>query len=256
MPVTGILVINNDTNFGEELKRGLTADCPITSIDDINEARDILKSANNGIKQVVFGMIDDNIDKREFARTVERLNPCIRFFDAIEYMRQGIGCFTARNFPKEPGNDIRKLVKIVSETIEKCYMNPISLKEIASMSNSISAKQLSYAFKQHHIENKTYSRVLMEKRISVAKSDLANTSRSIEDIAFSVGYKSAKKFYKAFKKITYMTPGEYRRCCGNSLHRRTKEQKAESAKEEIKRWEQLGKETGVGEYSQGVNKTC
>lgn len=96
----------------------------------------------------------------------------------------------------------------------------------------------------------------MEKRISVAKVRLKITSDSIEEIAFSVGYKSAKKFYKAFRKITHMTPGEYRNCYGSSLHRRTKEQKSESAKEEIKRLEQLEKETWIRECGQEVNKTC
>lgn len=52
---------------------------------------------------------------------------------------------------------------------------------------------------------------LIQRRIEEAKKLLLTTSRTISDIAVSVGYENISSFSSSFKKLTGQTPGEYRR---------------------------------------------
>ena len=54
-------------------------------------------------------------------------------------------------------------------------------------------------------------------RIKVATILLKNTSKSITDIAFEVGFSSSNYFTIAFKKITGLTPSEYKKHTSVSL---------------------------------------
>lgn len=48
-------------------------------------------------------------------------------------------------------------------------------------------------------------------RVQHAKRMLARTQKSVEDIAWGVGYEDASAFHRLFKRITHVTPGTYRR---------------------------------------------
>lgn len=48
-------------------------------------------------------------------------------------------------------------------------------------------------------------------RVQQAKRMLARTQRSIEEIAWGVGYEDSSAFHRLFKRITRVTPGTYRR---------------------------------------------
>ncbi|MDR2981107.1 MAG: AraC family transcriptional regulator [Puniceicoccales bacterium] len=50
----------------------------------------------------------------------------------------------------------------------------------------------------------------MEKRIEAAKDVLANTDRSVTDIALDLGFASSQHFAREFKSITGQTPSDYR----------------------------------------------
>lgn len=63
------------------------------------------------------------------------------------------------------------------------------------------------------IKNKTgknYTELLQEKRLSQACFYLKNTSMTIEDIAFSVGYENISYFYRIFKSSYGFSPKKYR----------------------------------------------
>jgi len=57
----------------------------------------------------------------------------------------------------------------------------------------------------------TYSDVVQEVRFSMASDLLANPDMNIADIAFAAGYENAPHFSRAFKRLTGMTPRDYRR---------------------------------------------
>ena len=55
------------------------------------------------------------------------------------------------------------------------------------------------------------SQYIQDVRVNMAKEFLTNTSRSIKEIAFELGYENKDYFFTAFKKVAGMTPTEYRK---------------------------------------------
>jgi len=58
----------------------------------------------------------------------------------------------------------------------------------------------------------TYSDIVQEARFSIASDLMADSDMNIADIAFAAGYENAPHFSRAFKRLTGMTPRDYR--CG------------------------------------------
>lgn len=54
------------------------------------------------------------------------------------------------------------------------------------------------------------SQYIQEVRINMAKEMLTNTSRSIKEIAFELGYENKDYFFTVFKKVVGITPANYR----------------------------------------------
>jgi len=52
---------------------------------------------------------------------------------------------------------------------------------------------------------------LRSERMQVARSLLADSGRSIKEIASMTGYRSVNSFIKAFKKMYGVTPGDFRK---------------------------------------------
>lgn len=61
----------------------------------------------------------------------------------------------------------------------------------------------------HKEVGKTFSQILLEKRMERAVILLRNTTLSIEEIAALIGYSDHSNFYKAFKDFYGMTPRDY-----------------------------------------------
>ncbi|MDD3806376.1 MAG: helix-turn-helix transcriptional regulator, partial [bacterium] len=64
------------------------------------------------------------------------------------------------------------------------------------------------------------SAFLLNLRINRARTLLANSDCTIEQIAKSVGYREPKVFSKIFKKINRLSPSSYRDDCNNFLLKR------------------------------------
>ncbi|MTW19590.1 helix-turn-helix transcriptional regulator [Allochromatium palmeri] len=56
----------------------------------------------------------------------------------------------------------------------------------------------------------TYSDIVQEARFSIASDLIADSDLNIADIAFAAGYDNAPHFSRAFKRLTGMTPRDYR----------------------------------------------
>lgn len=105
---------------------------------------------------------------------------------------------------KEVSNAIVKVQQFIDahlhldlsrETIaEQVYLNPAYLSRL---------------FRKE--TGKSLTDYMVEQRMSKAKVELARTNVKISDIAVSVGYSNFSHFSKLFKKMTGMTPQEYRR---------------------------------------------
>ena len=98
---------------------------------------------------------------------------------------------------------IRKSIEYLNHN----YYRDISLLELASMSN-MSRNYFCTFFKQvMHMTTIQYIDLI---RVNKATLLLKTTSKSILEIAGDIGYNNLSSFNSAFKKITNITPREYR----------------------------------------------
>lgn len=103
-----------------------------------------------------------------------------------------------------PPTQFRKIMN----AIEESYTQDIRLSELAKRFY-LSASYLSVLIKKE--TGLTFSNLLIQKRISLAKRMLAETDRPIQDIMEQVGYKDYSHFIKLFKKYAHCTPYAYRK---------------------------------------------
>ena len=73
----------------------------------------------------------------------------------------------------------------------------------------ISNYYLSHIFKRYNTESPM--QYVIKKRIELAKSLLANTDLSIEDVSLRCGYDDKYYFYRVFNNRTKTTPAQYRK---------------------------------------------
>lgn len=93
------------------------------------------------------------------------------------------------------------------EFINQNYSEEITLSQISSTFN-FNPYYFSKLFKKYTgVSFKTY---LTKLRIQKACQLLKNTSKSIKEISFAVGFSDPNYFIKAFKKFTGMTPSAFR----------------------------------------------
>jgi AraC-like DNA-binding protein len=110
-------------------------------------------------------------------------------------------------FHESNESDTIRLNKVCSYTLAK-YKKEITLQEIASIAN-LSVTSFCRYFKL--MTKKTYSDFLTEIRISHACRLLIEDKMPTEVICFECGFNNISNFYRHFKRVTNMTPLEYKR---------------------------------------------
>ncbi|MEK6265075.1 MAG: response regulator [Clostridium sp.] len=103
--------------------------------------------------------------------------------------------------------DVYGSIPMVLEYLNKNYHHDISLNDVAKSVN-LSYNYLSKVFKDEI--GKSFIDYLTELRIEKSMKLLANQNISIKEICLKNGYNDPNYYSKAFKKITGMTPTEYR----------------------------------------------
>lgn len=102
-----------------------------------------------------------------------------------------------------------QLLSEIRMYIENNYASPdLSLDHIGDKFN-INGKYSSQLFKQQF--NMTFADFLINLRMEHAKRMLLETEESINDIAMKVGYLHPISFGRAFKRMTGVTPSDYRK---------------------------------------------
>lgn len=115
-------------------------------------------------------------------------------------------CRERQNLLKEDGNESRRLR--IEEYFSSHYNEAITEDDLARHMN-LSKRQLSRLLAQFYASS--FRRILIRIRLQRAAQLLAESDRSIEEIAYSVGYNSLSGFYSAFLQTFEMTAGEYRK---------------------------------------------
>ncbi|MGM0852466.1 MAG: response regulator transcription factor [Bacillota bacterium] len=105
----------------------------------------------------------------------------------------------------------RRIQEIVSY-VETYYMEDISLEKLSKMF-FLTREHISRTFKKE--TGMTLSKFVTKLRIQQAKSWLVETEESIYSIATMLGYQDEKYFSKLFKKVTGLTPFEFRSSGGS-----------------------------------------
>ncbi|PWT71893.1 MAG: AraC family transcriptional regulator [Bacteroidetes bacterium] len=98
-------------------------------------------------------------------------------------------------------------IKQAQEFIEKNVTEKISVEELA----------LKYAIGRRHFERRfkkathnTPVEYIQRVRIEAAKKELENSGKNVNEVMYDVGYSDTKAFRTIFKKITGLSPIEYR----------------------------------------------
>jgi len=110
-------------------------------------------------------------------------------------------------FYKSNEMDTLRLNTVCSYTLAN-YRKDITLEEISSLSN-LSVTSFCRYFKL--MTNKTYYDFLIEIRISHACRALIEDKSPTEVICFECGFNNVSNFYRHFKKVTGLTPLDYKR---------------------------------------------
>lgn len=104
-------------------------------------------------------------------------------------------------------NKYKSVVQDAKEYIEENFSQELTLDKIA---NAVSYSKSRFCFLFKAVAGETCIEYLNRVRIEKAKELLKNTSLSITEISFNVGYYTTSNFNKNFKLITGVTPKSYR----------------------------------------------
>ena len=110
---------------------------------------------------------------------------------------------------QQPTEDLGKKELLVRELIRYIDSHEQITLDLLAEKFHLSKYYLSRTF--HEVAGISLWDYIQYSRVSRAQYLLRNTSDSIDSILFRCGFNNIQHFYKCFKKITGMTPGEFRK---------------------------------------------
>lgn len=151
-------------------------------------------------------LYSSNIELSQLAVYDNRLINCYSLENYMSFFEQYFS--EAALLIKQKKEDHDHITDFVIDYLEKHYSEDIYLDLLADKLK-ISSGYLSSYFKEKIGMN--FTEYLNEMRIDKAKQFLTNSNIKVQDIASKVGYTSINSFFRMFKKLTGVTPGEYRK---------------------------------------------
>lgn len=100
-----------------------------------------------------------------------------------------------------------ELIKEVQTIIEKNYQDKLTVDELAA-EISLSRRSLERRFKKATAN--TVVEYSQRVKIEAAKKQLETTRKNVNEVMYDVGYSDSKSFRNLFRKLTGLTPNEYR----------------------------------------------
>lgn len=187
-------------------------DCLGRDLLDLPEAFQLPKLFEKAKKGLEFhGKAREKIAKLMIAITkAEDLDRLILMLSLLREMSL-TGKYTtiasAHGFYKSNEIETIRINKVCAYTLSN-YKKDITLEQIAAISN-LSVTSFCRYFKT--MTKKTYYDFLTEIRVSHACRHLIDGSMTISMICFESGFNNISNFYRHFKKVTGITPSEYRK---------------------------------------------
>ncbi len=99
-------------------------------------------------------------------------------------------------------------IKKAQGFIEKNFQDKITIDQL-SATLAINRRSLERRFKK--ATNNTVAEYVQRVKIEAAKKSFETSRKNITEVMFDVGYSDTKAFRETFKKITGMTPNDYRK---------------------------------------------
>jgi len=99
-------------------------------------------------------------------------------------------------------------VKKAQDFIEKNYEEKITIEQLTSML-ALSRRNLERRFKK--ATSNTVTEYMQRVKIEAAKKSFESSRKNINEVMYEVGYSDTKAFRTTFRKITGLSPVEYRR---------------------------------------------
>jgi transcriptional regulator GlxA family with amidase domain len=123
---------------------------------------------------------------------------------AVDIDRESQAAFMM--FEGQKNHDDKEILK-AQEYIEENYTERIAVDELADRSNT-GRRSFERRFKK--ATNNTIVEYIQRVKIEAAKRSFESSRKNINEVMFDVGYTDTKAFRTVFKKITGLTPVEYR----------------------------------------------
>ena len=98
-------------------------------------------------------------------------------------------------------------IKQAQEFIEKNFQEKMTVDQLATM-HALSRRNLERRFKKATAN--TVVEYIQRVKVEVAKKDLESSRKNINEVMYDVGYSDVKAFREVFRKITGMSPLEYK----------------------------------------------
>src|SRR5882724_1053986 len=134
--------------------------------------------------------------------------------DAVSHLAiEGLGleliAAFARDFERREDTSPRpqRWLGQAHELVKSRYLEHLTLNDIAS-SVGVHPVTLAREFRRHY--DYTVGELMRRERIGFACRELLKPEESIADVAVSAGFYDQSHFAKVFKRLTGITPGEYR----------------------------------------------
>lgn len=160
---------------------------------------------------VIFGKTKDQLAdlmrKAIHATNLERIIILLTILKTLAETDEYELITTRNAFYQSNESETLRINKICTYTLSN-YKKEITLEEVASLSN-LSITSFCRYFKL--MTKKTYYDFLIEIRISHACRYLIENKLPTEMICFNCGFNNVSNFYRHFKKVTGMTPLDYKR---------------------------------------------
>ena len=198
--------------FSLSLIEGTTLDySQISFINPIIESKllfkNIITNKDNGYTSILnsFRQLIDSFNSRNYGYQLSIKSSLFNIFYTL-FNENHIQI----NIEKEHYNDLIKVEKLkeVIKYIQTNYKNPISIKELADIAQYSEYHFLRF-FKNE--TSKTCTQYINNFRIQKAALLLSNTSLSITEIAYEVGFGDVSYFIKTFKKYMCTSPNKFRK---------------------------------------------
>lgn len=146
-------------------------------------------------------------ESRAFVQACERCRSADALFDQLRALQRT----WLTRIAEQRKNDAIRPIRIAKQYVLQHYAEPITLEKICDVSG-FSASYFSVLFKKETGEG--FTKYLTRVRMDRAKELLQETNKPVSEICRLVGYNDLRHFTQTFKKMTDLSPGQYRKLYG------------------------------------------